>query len=157
MNGIENNGPAADKVIEMQADELVSLIHEAARDPSIVSLFGVFGNGGAISTGGWAHLEEIRNALKIFAETSIHEDKDNGLLDTDPGARPSGKMMYAYSNTFGGEQSMKEYYLASVFSQIHLQPQGDLNLYGLHATNTFFSRFSKKVRHHGARMETRSI
>lgn len=145
MNGIENNGSAADKVIEMQADELVSLIHEAARDPSIVSLFGIFGNGGAISTGGWAHLEEIRNALKKFAETtSIHEDKDNGLPDTDPGGRSSGKMMYAYSNNFGGEQSMKEYYLASVFSQIHLQPQGDLNLYGLHATNTFFRGFLKK-------------
>ena len=39
---------------------------------------------------------------------------------------------------------MKEYYLASVFPQIHLQPQGDLNLYGLHTTNPFFRDFLKK-------------
>jgi hypothetical protein len=149
-NTIEDNDPASEKVIEMQADELVSLIHEAALDPSIVSLYGIFGNGGAISTGGWAHLEEIRAALEMFAKTSsLHENEEHGLssnnTDSDSGATtPRGKAMYAYSNTFGGQQSMKEYYLASVFPQIHLQPQGDLNLYGLHATSTFFRGFLKK-------------
>jgi hypothetical protein len=105
-------------------------------------LYGIFGNGGALSVAGWAHLEEVRNALELFAKTtSVPENQEDGLSDSDP-AR--GKAMYAYSNTFGGEQSMKEYYLASVFPQIHLQPQGDLNLYGLHITSTFFRGFLKK-------------
>ena len=147
---LANNTIEADseKVIEMQADELVSLIHEAALDPSIVSLYGIFGNGGAISTGGWAHLEEIRAALELFAKpSSLQEyalsDTDSDS-DSDATTIPRGKAMYAYSNTFGGQQSMKEYYLASVFPQIHLQPQGDLNLYGLHATSTFYRGFLKK-------------
>ena len=127
-NGASNN------VIEMQADELIRVIHEAADDPTIESMYGIFGNGGTISTGGWAHLEEIRNALEVFAIKSNQQQEDGG----------SKKAMYAYSNTFGGPQSMKEYYLASVFQQIHLQSQGDLNLYGLHATNAFFRDFLKK-------------
>ncbi len=124
--------PGADGVIEMQADELITLIREASEDPSIVSLYGIFGSGGTMSTGGWAHLEEIRNALELFAKPAGEkEDSDR-------------KAMYAYSNTFGGQQSMAEYYLASVFPVIHLQPQGDLNLYGLHSTSTFFRGFLKK-------------
>ena len=118
-------------VIEMQADELVTLIHEAAKDPSIVSLYGEFGSGGSMVTGGWAHLEEIRNALEAFAEGSSEEEQPK-------------KAMYAYSNTFAGQQSMQEYYLASVFPTIHLQPQGDLNLYGLHVSSTFVRGFLKK-------------
>ena len=35
-----------DKVIEMQADELVSLIRASAEDPKIVSIFGIFGISG---------------------------------------------------------------------------------------------------------------
>jgi hypothetical protein len=128
---------ASDNVIEMQADELVSLIKEAADDPTIESMYGIFGNGGTISTGGWAHLEEIRNALEVFAIKSNQQQEDGG-------GGGGKKAMYAYSNTFGGPQSMKEYYLASVFQQIHLQSQGDLNLYGLHATNAFFRDFLKK-------------
>mmetsp|Transcript_17937 Transcript_17937/g.36937 ORF Transcript_17937/g.36937 Transcript_17937/m.36937 type:complete len:155 (-) Transcript_17937:500-964(-) len=68
---IENIGAGTEKVIEMQMDELVSLIKEAADDPSIVSMYGIFGNGGTISTGGWAHLEEIRNALETFAKKIV--------------------------------------------------------------------------------------
>jgi len=90
-------------------------------------------------------LEEIRNALEDFAKTtSLHKNQENGLPDNDPGNTPRGKAMYAYSNTFGGQQSMKEYYLASVFPEIHLQPQGDLNLYGLHTTSAFYRGFLKK-------------
>eukprot|EP00536_Pseudo-nitzschia_multiseries_P002907 jgi/Psemu1/252115/estExt_Genewise1Plus.C_410089 len=104
----------------MQADELVSLIKEAADDPSVVSMYGVFGNGGTISTGGWAHLEEIRNALELFAKPS------------------------SSSSSSLRQKSMQEYYLASVFQHIHLQPQGDLNLYGLHGTNVFIRDFLRK-------------
>ena len=142
---VDTNVPATEKVIELEADELVSLINAAAKDPSIVSLYGIFGNGGVFSTGGWAHLEEIRNALESFAKTSsLPESQENGLVDTKDIVTPRRKAMYAYSNSFGGQQSMRDYYLASVFQEIHLQPQGDLNLYGLHVTNMFFRDFLKK-------------
>jgi hypothetical protein len=39
---------------------------------------------------------------------------------------------------------MKEYYLATAFTDILLQPQGDLNLFGLHATHTFWRDCLKK-------------
>lgn len=133
-----------EKTIVMTSDELVALIHEAAQDPSIVSLYGEFGNNRAVSTGGWAHLEEIRNAIRVFA-TSHRVHMEPGKEMPPPREK---KTLYAYSNTFanpmGSTQSMQDYFLASAFSQIHLQPQGDLNLFGLHATNTFFRDFLQK-------------
>ena len=136
---VKNND---ERVIEMQADELVTLIHEAAKDPSIVSLYGIFGtSGGSMSNKGFAHLEEIRNALKSFSKSKPKSDENKNGLSLSNGKH---KAMYAYSNTFGGQKSMFEYYLASVFPVIHLQPQGDLNLYGLHSTNAFFRGFLKK-------------
>jgi hypothetical protein len=132
------SGGGGDRTVVMAADELVSLIHEAAQDPSIVGLYGIFGNGGGFSTGGWAHLQEVRNALQVFA-TSHRQHREPGV-ETPP--QRDRKALYVYSNTFanplGSTASMKEYFLASVFTTIHLQPQGDLNLFGLHATNPFF-------------------
>jgi hypothetical protein len=122
----------------MPVDELVTLIHQAAQDPSIVSLYGVFGNGTAFSTGGWGHLEEVRNAIQVFA-TSHRQHKEPGMVPLPPRDR---KALYVYSNTFanpmGSTQSMQDYFLASAFSQIHLQPQGDLTLFGIHSTQPFF-------------------
>jgi hypothetical protein len=137
-------GGVGDKTIVMAADELVGLIHEAAQDPSIVGLYGIFGNGGGFATGGWAHLQEVRNALQVFA-TSHRQHREPGV-ETPP--QRDRKAMYVYSNTFanplGSTASMKDYFLASVFTTIHLQPQGDLNLFGLHATNTFFHDLLQK-------------
>jgi hypothetical protein len=134
-----------EKTIEMPADELVSLLHEAAQDPSIVGLYGVFGSGGSLSTGGWAHLEEVRNAIQVFA-TSHRIHREHGIeTPTSPRDR---KFLYAYSNTFanpmGSTQSMQDFFLASAFSKVHLQYNGDLNLFGLHATNAFFRDFLNK-------------
>lgn len=135
---VPSGGGGGDKTIVIAADELVGLIHEAAQDPSIVGLYGIFGNGGGFSTGGWAHLQEVRNALQVFA-TSHRQHREPGV-ETPP--QRDRKAMYVYSNTFanslGSTASMKEYFLASVFTTIHLQPQGDLNLFGLHVTNPFF-------------------
>ncbi|KAG7357134.1 signal peptide peptidase SppA, 67K type [Nitzschia inconspicua] len=139
-----SSSSSGDKTIVMPIDELVTLIHEAAQDPSIVTLYGEFGNGRSVSTGGWAHLQEIRNAIQVFA-TSHRVHMEPGIETPPPREK---KTLYAYSNTFanpmGSTQSMQDYYLASAFSQIHLQPQGDLNLFGLHATNTFFRDFLLK-------------
>jgi len=142
--GAGNPQSGREKTIEMPADELVNLIHEAAQDPSIVGLYGVFGNGGTFSTGGWAHLEEVRNAIRVFG-TSHRTHKEPGVETPPPRDR---KALYAYSNTFanpmGSTQSMQDFFVATAFSKIHMQPQGDLNLFGLHATNAFFRDFLHK-------------
>lgn len=124
--------------IEMPVDELVELIHQAAEDPNIVALHGIFGNGFGFSSGGWAHLEEIRNALAVFEQS--HRQHPEPSLSPSMEIRKK-KPLIAYSNTFASplpKADMKEYYLASAFSNILLQTQGDLNLFGLSTTNTFF-------------------
>lgn len=141
---LSNGSTSGDKSIEMPVDEVVNLIHKAAGDPDIVALYGVLGHGGGFSTGGWAHVEEIRNALLVFRQSHrIHHEP--GKNPEDEKSRPP-KPLFLYSNTFaaptsGGGADMKEYYLASAFTKLHLQPQGDLNLFGLHTTNTFYRDF----------------
>jgi ClpP class serine protease len=133
--GDDGNAP-----IEMEVDELVQLIHTAASDPNIVALYGVFGHGFGFQTGGWAHIEEIRNALQVFRES--HRTHREPNLQHDPVLKRHGngtpKLLYAYADTFASPLGMgKEYYLASAFTHVQLQPQGDLHLFGLHTTNTF--------------------
>ena len=66
----ENLSPdAEDRALKMEVRELVDLIHHAASDPSIVALYGIFGHGSSgLNGAGWADLEEVRNALKVFRE-----------------------------------------------------------------------------------------
>jgi hypothetical protein len=60
---------ADDRTLKMEVRELVDLIHHAASDPSIVALYGIFGHGSSgLNGAGWADLEEVRNALKVFRE-----------------------------------------------------------------------------------------
>lgn len=141
------------KEIEMPADELVKLIHSAAEDPNIVALYGIFGNGNGFRTGGWAHVEEIRNALLVFQQSHRCHKEPNiagaSLEQQQKSQQPrTPKPLYAYANTFAsplpGSGGMKEYYLASAFTHIHLQSQGDLELFGLHSTNWFYRDFLKK-------------
>jgi hypothetical protein len=132
--------------VEMSVDECVRLIHQAAADPQIVALYGIMGHGHNFSTGGWAHVEEIRNALVVFSQAH-RRHYEPGQPETAKDAPK--KPMYLYTNTFAaptpsGGADMKDYYLASVFSHIHLQSQGDLNLMGLHTTNTFYRDFLAK-------------
>lgn len=135
----------ADKTVEMSIDQVVELIHKAAIDPQIVALYGIFGHGSGFSTGGWAHVEELRNALLVFQQSHRRHKEPYRPSEEPPVAKP----MYLYTNTFAsptpsGGADMKEYYLASAFTHVHLQPQGDLNLFGLHATNTFYRDFLAK-------------
>jgi hypothetical protein len=153
-----------DKTIEMNVDEVVHLIHQAADDPNIVAVYGILGHGHGFSTGGWAHVEEIRNALLVFQQSHrTHKEPNVGGESARAGGATTSttaltmnpttmtrrrKPLYCYTNTFaspmGGGADMREYYLASAFTHIHLQPQGDLNLFGLHATSTFWKDFLGK-------------
>jgi len=139
----------SDKTVEMSIGDVVDLIHQASKDPQIVALYGILGHGSGFSTGGWAHVEEIRKALLVFQQSHRRHYEPNLKHKAEPEEAPPVKPMYLYTNTFaspttGGGADMKEYYLASVFSHIHLQPQGDLNLFGLHATNSFYRDFLAK-------------
>lgn len=53
-------GSGADSAIQIEAHDLVDIIHSAAEDPDIVGLYGVFGHGGGFSAGGYGHIEEVR-------------------------------------------------------------------------------------------------
>lgn len=66
----ENFSPDAEvRTLKMEVRELVDLIHHAASDPSVVALYGIFGHGSSgLNGAGWADLEEVRNALKVFRE-----------------------------------------------------------------------------------------
>ena len=147
--GATATADSASSTIEMELEELVQVIHHAASDPNIVALYGILGHGFAFSTGGWAHIEELRNALMVFRQSHrIHLGPN--LQHTASVQRkvcPNRKPLYVYADTFVNPvmgHVMPEYYLATAFTHIQLQPLGDLNLFGLHATNAFFRDFLTK-------------
>ena len=101
------------------------------------------------NSGGWGHVEEVRNALKVFRESHrIHREPNlahEKVLIRNGNSTP--KPMYAYADSFANpldSAGNQEYYLASVFSRIHLQAQGECNLFGMGSANTFIRDFLKK-------------
>ena len=127
--------------IEIELYELVDAIHEAARDPDIAGLYGLFGYGYGFSCGGYAHLEEIRNAVRVFNESHRFHRCPN-VDRKDPAAPPcrDAKTSHAFADSFGNlaDTGNKEYFLASEFSQIYMQPQGQLILSGVSTKLPFF-------------------
>lgn len=137
--------PSEDKLVEIEVKELVELIHSAASDSNVVALYGIFGHGFQFSSGGAGHVEEIRNALKVFRESHrVHKEPniahDEVLLKNGHG---SPKPAYAFADTFSNpsDPSNTEYYLASAFSHIHLQKQGEVALFGAAKSQFFLRQF----------------
>jgi hypothetical protein len=118
--------------VQMEIKDLVDVLHHAASDPSIVALYGVFGHGSTLSQAGWADLEEVRNALRVIRESHRWHAEPNlqHKAQVIPGVE--NKPMYAYADTFAslGDPAYKEYYLALIFTHIHMQKTGELNLFG---------------------------
>jgi hypothetical protein len=85
----------------VEVSELVDAIHAAAQDPNVVALYGIFGNGFRFSSGGWAHVEEVRNALKVFRESHrIHREPNlthERVLTRNGNATPKPAYAYAVS------------------------------------------------------------
>ena len=85
---------------------------------------------------GYAHIEEIRNAIRIFNESHrVHRDPNVGhnpvfAMPRNGDPKPS----YAFGHSF----QWNEYFLASAFSYVHLQARGNLHLFGATTMNTFF-------------------
>ena len=130
-----------DRVVEMEVRELVDLIHSAAMDPEIVALYGIFGHGSLLSKAGWADLEEVRNALRVFRQSHRRHPEPNLSHQMRVIPRVESKPLYAYADTFASlmDPANKEYYIASQFTHIHLQNKGELNLFGL-LSEQFFLR-----------------
>lgn len=124
-------------VVEMQ--ELVDTIHNAASDHGIRSIYATFGHGFGFKCGGLAHIEEIRDAIRVFNES--HRKHGDGRGESTTSDESIVKQSYAFADTFDNplDSANKEYFLASAFSQICLQPRGSLHLYGLSIQNLFLA------------------
>ena len=130
-----------ERPIEMATRDLVDLIHAAASDPNIVGLYGIFGHGSVLPTAGWADLEEIREALKVFKEAHrVHLEPNVDHSKAKSVALNDHKPLYAYADNFSGmtDPANKDYYLASMFTHVHMQDKGELNLHGMIASQLFF-------------------
>ena len=136
-----------DRIIQLEVKELVDIIHHAASNPNIAALYGVFGHGSVLSSAGWADVEEVRNALKVFRE--VHRVHSEPNLDHDLQRvikRTEVKPLYAYADTFSSltDPGNKEYYLASIFTHIHMQRNGELNLFGMLSQQLFLRDMLQK-------------
>lgn len=95
--------------------DLIAGLEAAGRDNRVKLLIARIGNG----TMGWAQRQDLREAITKFRKT--------------------GKKAYAFSETFGEFSSGGgNYYLATGFDQIFLQPSGDVGLTGFRAEPMFF-------------------
>ncbi|MCR6629813.1 MAG: signal peptide peptidase SppA [Magnetospirillum sp.] len=94
--------------------QVIEGIDRAARDPRVVGLFATIGQAHL----GMARAQEVRDAVARF--------------------RASGKPAVLFSETMGefGNGTV-EYYLASAFGQVWLQPSGDVGLTGFLAETPF--------------------
>ncbi len=89
-------------------------LHEAADDPRVTGLVAKLGD----ATMTLSRAGELREAVQVFAR--------------------SGKPAVAWTDTFGESASgTVQYFLASGFSEIWLQPTGELNLLGVSAEVQF--------------------
>lgn len=141
------NPDSEEKPILFDTRDLVDLIHSAASDEDIVAIYGVFGHGSALAEAGWADLEEIRNALKVFKEVHrVHSEPNLDHKLHQVIKRLESKPLYAYSDTFSSlmDPGNREYYLASIFSHIHCQKNGELNLFGMLAQQLFLRDLLEK-------------
>jgi protease-4 len=146
LSNLDSGTNQEDKVIQMELRELVDLIHHAAADPDVSALYGIFGHGSELASQGWADLEEVRNALKVFRESHRRHPDPNLSHQVQVIPLSSSKPLYAYADSFASlaDPANKEYYLASIFTHIHMQKQGELNLLGLISQQVFLRGLLEK-------------
>ena len=140
-----------DGIMEVEIRELVDVIHAAASDPDVVAIHGTFGHGFGFQCGGYAHVEEIRNAIRFFNESHRrhYEGKgspENGNNNTCENTNSIKKSSYAFADSFDNptDPGNKEYFLASAFSQVNMQPRGNMQLFGVSMTGVFLADALKK-------------
>jgi len=130
-----------ERQMEVEIRELINTIHAAAEDPNIASIYGSFGQGFGFESGGFAHIEEIRNAIKVFNESQRiqNEPSDNCNNDEATSNDDHKKHSFAFADTFDNPSDTcnNEFFLASAFSQVYLQSRGNMNLFGVSLSSLF--------------------
>lgn len=103
--------------------DLVDALERAAGDDRVVAVVARLGNGHI----GMAKAQELRNAITRFRE--------------------SGKRAVAFSETFGeGSLATLDYYLATAFDEIYLQPSGSVGIEGVLTRSPFLRRFLDRIK-----------
>lgn len=97
---------------------IISNLKKAKSDENIV---GVYMDVSTINAGGFATVQEIRNAILDF--------------------KKSGKFVVAYSDTY----TQTAYYLASSADKVYLNPEGNLEMLGLKAQVMFYKGALEKL------------
>lgn len=77
----------------MEVLDLVKTIRAAAKDPTVVALYGIFGHGYEFSSGGWGHVDEVRDALLAFRASPAAIDAGDDV----GGSTPRTKPLYAFA------------------------------------------------------------
>ncbi len=94
--------------------QTVAQLHRAAADPRVAGMIAVLGD----DAPGLASVQELRDAINVF--------------------RTAGKFAIAYTDSFGGGiGALQNYYLATAFEKIWVQPSGDFAVVGLAAQVPF--------------------
>lgn len=102
--------------------DLIKAINLAALDPKIKAFIGNV----SVSGLGLAQIEDLREAVKVF--------------------RSTGKKAYLYSTGFGSfGQGMREYYLATAFDEIWMQPTTEVGITGVSIEVPFVRGLLDKV------------
>jgi protease-4 len=102
---------------EMTVRDAVEALNRAEDDDRVRGLLARVGSGNL----SMPQVEELREAVESF--------------------RATGKPAIAFAETFGEFSSGRgDYYFATAFDEIHLQPSGDVGLTGLIAEMPFFAR-----------------
>ncbi|GJJ68343.1 protease IV [Entomortierella parvispora] len=129
--------------------DIVTALKHARQDPRIVGIVANFstGNSPAKTKGlGLAQIQELRTAIQEFKEV-----KAKALGGEDK------VQLIAYTDSFDNQN---QYYLASAFDKVYMQPTGSIPLVGLSSTVPFFKtllgRFGILVRAE-ARKEYKSM
>lgn len=99
----------------------LELLWQAADDPRVAGLYVEIGDDSA----GLARIQELRQAIVRL--------------------RGRGKFTIAFAEAFGGGGHFADYYLASAFDQIWLQPSGDFAITGLAVDTPFIKRGLDKL------------
>ncbi|KAF8938572.1 hypothetical protein BGZ47_008530 [Haplosporangium gracile] len=129
--------------------DIVTAIKHAKDDPRIVGIMANFSSANKTQQGkglGLAQIQELRSAIQEFKEA-----KTKALGGEDKVS------LIAYTDSFDNQS---QYYLASVFDKVYMQPSGSIPLVGLSSTVPFFKtllgRFGIQVRAE-ARKEYKSM
>ena len=116
----------------MSLRQVCDAIRWASVDPNVKGIVCTFSGESANS---WATIQEVRDAILEFraAQSSLPQDER--------------RIACVAGDSFGegGSQGTGQYYLASAFDKIYLQPSGLVGMIGLHAESYFLKDMLAKI------------